>query len=118
MHARARVAEGARMIELFQQLSSSTMDEDHYRRLLYRQAVPLATDKQAATHFNLGLVYLHRKELAAALEQFEASLTLDSTYAEASHNIGVIYSLQEQHAVARPFFAACSPPQARLRLGL
>ena len=98
-----RVTEGARMIELFQQLSSATMDEDHYRRLLYRQAVPLATDKQAATHFNLGLVYLRRKELAAALEQFEAALALDSTYAEASHNIGVIYSLQEQHAVARPF---------------
>ena len=98
-----RVAEGARMIELFQQLSSSTMDEDHYRRLLYRQAVPLAANKQAATHFNLGLVYLRRRELAAALEQFEAALALDSTYAEASHNIGVIYSLQEQHAVARPF---------------
>ena len=98
-----RVAEGARMIDLFQQLSSATMDEDHYRRLLYRQAVPLAADKQVATHFNLGLVYLRRKELAAALEQFEAALALDSTYAEASHNIGVIYSLQEQHAVARPF---------------
>ena len=98
-----RIAEGARMIDLFQQLSSATMDEDHYRRLLYRQAVPLAADKQVATHFNLGLVYLRRKELAAALEQFEAALALDSTYAEASHNIGVIYSLQEQHAVARPF---------------
>ena len=98
-----RVAEGARMIELFQQLSSATMDEDHYRRLLYRQAVPLADDKRVATHFNLGLVYLRRKELAAALEQFEAALALDSTYAEASHNIGVIYSLQERHAVARPF---------------
>lgn len=98
-----RVAEGARMIELFQQLSSATMDEDHYRRLLYRQAVPLAADKRVATHFNLGLVYLRRKELAAALEQFEAALALDSTYAEASHNIGVIHSLQERHAVARPF---------------
>ena len=98
-----RDAEGARMIELFQQLSSATMDEDHYRRLLYRQAVPLVVDKQVATHFNLGLVYLRRKELAAALEQFEAALALDSTYAEASHNIGVIYSLQEQHAAARPF---------------
>ena len=98
-----RVDEGARMIELFQQLSSATMDEDHYRRLLYRQAVPLATDKQAATHFNLGLVYLRRQELTAAREQFEAALALDSTYAEASHNIGVIYSLQEQHAAARPF---------------
>ena len=98
-----RVAEGARMIELFQQLSSATMDEDHYRRLLYRQAVPLADDKRVATHFNLGLVYLRRKELAAALEQFEAALALDSTYAEASHNIGVIYSQQERHAVARPF---------------
>ena len=98
-----RVAEGARMIELFQQLSSATMDEDHYRRLLYRQAVPLAANKRAATHFNLGLVYLRRKELTAALKQFEAALALDSTYAEASHNIGVIYSLQEQHAVARPF---------------
>ena len=30
-------------------------------------------------------------------------MALDSTYAEASHNIGVIYSQQEQHAVARPF---------------
>ena len=98
-----RDAEGAQMIELFQQLSSATMDEDHYRRLLYRQAVPLAADEQAATHFNLGLVYLRRKELAAALEQFEAALALDSTYAEASHNIGVIYSLQERHGVARPF---------------
>ena len=98
-----RVAEGARMIELFQQLSSATMDEDHYRRLLYRQAVPLAADERVATHFNLGLVYLRRKELAAALEQFEAALALDSTYAEASHNIGVIYSLQEQHERARPF---------------
>lgn len=98
-----RVAEGERMIEIFQQLSGATMDEDHYRRLLYRQAVPLATDKQVATHFNLGLVYLRRKELAAAREQFEAALALDSTYAEASHNLGVIYSLQEQHAVARPF---------------
>lgn len=98
-----RVAAGERMIELFQQLSSATMDEDHYRRLLYRQAVPLAADKRAATHFNLGLVYWRRNELAAALEQFEAALALDSTYAEASHNIGVIYSLQAQHAVARPF---------------
>lgn len=98
-----RVADGERMIELFQQLSSATMDEDHYRRLLYRQAVPLAADERAATHFNLGLVYWRRNELAAALEQFEAALALDSTYAEASHNIGVIYSLQARHAVARPF---------------
>lgn len=98
-----RVADGERMIELFQQLSSATMDEDHYRRLLYRQAVPLAADERAATHFNLGLVLLRRNELAAALEQFEAALALDSTYAEASHNIGVIYSLQARHAVARPF---------------
>lgn len=98
-----RVAEGARMIELFQQLSSATMDEDHYRRLLYRQAVPVVADKRAATHFNLGLVYLRRQELATAREQFEAALALDSTYVEASHNIGVIYSRQEQHAVARPF---------------
>ncbi len=99
-----RAAAGARMIELFQQLSSATMDQDHYHRLLYRQAVPLAADKQVATHFNLGLAYLRRKELAAALEQFEAALALDSTYAEASHNIGVIYAQQEQHAAARPFF--------------
>ena len=98
-----RVAAGERMIELFQQLSSATMDEDHYRRLLYRQAVPLAAAERAATHFNLGLVYWRRNELAAALEQFEAALALDSTYAEASHNIGVIYSLQARHAVARPF---------------
>ena len=98
-----RVAEGERMIEVFQQLSSATMDEDHYRRLLYRQAVPLAADQRAATHFNLGQVYWRSNELAAALEQFEAALALDSTYAEASHNIGVLHSLQGQHASARPF---------------
>ena len=98
-----RVAEGERMIELFQQLSSATMDEDHYRRLLYRQAVPLAADQRAATHFNLGQVYWRSNELAAAREQFEAALALDSTYAEASHNIGVLHSLQGQHASARPF---------------
>ena len=79
------------------------MDEDHYRRLLYRQAVPLAADERAATHFNLGLVYLRRRELAAALEEFEAALALDSTYAEASHKIGVIYSLQERPGSPGPF---------------
>ena len=99
-----RVDEGERMIELFQQLSRSTMDEDHYRRLLYRQTVAIDSSKRAASHFNLGLVYLRRGELIAANEQFQQALKLDSTYAEASHNIGVVHSLAGRHDEARPYF--------------
>jgi tetratricopeptide (TPR) repeat protein len=99
-----RVEDGERMIELFQQLSRSTMDEDHYRRLLYRQQDPVAPAKRAGSHFNLGLVYLRRGELDPAFRQFSEAMALDSTYAEASHNIGVVHSLNGRHREAQPYF--------------
>ena len=99
-----RVDEGEQMIELFQQLSRSTMDEDHYRRMLYRREVPFDNVKRAGSHFNLGLVYLRRGELHTAKKQFVEALLLDSTYAEASHNIGVVHSLEARHEEAQLYF--------------
>jgi len=99
-----KVEEGERMIQLFQQLSNAAMDEDHYRRLLYRRSIPLGATKRAATYFNLGLVYMRRSELKAALEQFQSALDLDSTYAEANHNVGVVYSLEGLHEEAEAYF--------------
>ncbi len=99
-----RVDEGQQMIELFQRLSSSDMDEDHYRRLLYRGSRPLAEAERAAGHFNLGLVYLRREQWDGALAQFGAAVTADSTYAEAQHNLGVVFSLKGQHEEALNHF--------------
>jgi tetratricopeptide (TPR) repeat protein len=99
-----RVHDGQRMIELFQQLSSSDMEEDHYRRLLYRKNEPLSADKQAASHFNLGLVYLQRGELDRAQRQFQAAIGADPIYAEAIHNIGVVLSLKGRHEEAKVRF--------------
>ena len=99
-----REDDGQEMIELFQRLSGSDMDEDHYRRLLYRGSRPLTDAARAAGHFNLGLVYLKRQEWDSALVQFSAAVASDSTYAEAQHNLGVVFSLQGQHEKALAHF--------------
>ncbi len=101
-----RVEDGQRMIELFQDLSSSDMEEDHYRRMLYRKSQPLNAEQQAASHFNLGLVYLKRGDLDKAENQFQAAIAADSTYAEARHNMGVVLSLRGKHLEALEYFRA------------
>jgi len=100
-----RVAEGEEMVALFQRMSSTDMEEDHYRRLLYRKTQPVTGTERAAGHFNLGLVLLKRNELNGALVQFRKAVEADSTYAEAQHNIGVVLSLQEMHANAMAYFS-------------
>ncbi len=105
LYARSgREDDGQRMIELFQQMSSTDMEEDHYRRLLYRKSQPVTGSKRAAGHFNLGLVLLKRGELEAALAQFRSAVEADPSYPEAHHNIGVVLSLQGLHDEALVYF--------------
>ncbi len=99
-----RIDDGQRMIELFQRLSRSDMEEDHYWRLLYRKNEPLSADKRAASHFNLGLVYLQRFELDGAYRQFQAAVEASPTYVEAIHNTGVVLSLKGRHKEAKARF--------------
>lgn len=100
-----READGEEMVALFQRMSSTDMEEDHYRRLLYRKSQPVTGTKRAAGHFNLGLVLLKRNELEDAQIQFRKAVKADSTYAEALHNIGVVLSMQGMHAEALSYFS-------------
>lgn len=111
-----RVDDGQRMIELFQELSSADMEEDHYRRLLYRKSEPLPPKQRAASHFNLGLVYLKRGDLDKAENQFTAAIAADSSYAEALHNMGVVLSLRDKHAEALAYFRAAVRQNPRYAL--
>ena len=81
------------------------MQEDHYRRLLYQQEVPLAGREKAAGHYNLGLVYLGQQQFAAAFQQFAAAVKADSAYAEAWHNLGALHSRQGHYAEAETCFS-------------
>ncbi len=100
-----REVDGQDMVSLFQRMSSADMEEEHYKKILYRSSRTVTGARRSAGHFNLGLVFLKRDQLDAALTQFRAAVEVDSTYAEAQHNIGVVLSLQGMHEDALTHFA-------------
>ncbi len=99
-----RLSDGEKMIEVFQKMSLSEMDEDHYLRLLYRSNDQILPEQRVAAHYNLGLVYLRRGELIAAQLHFSSAYKLDTTYAEAAHNLGVVSSRIGAHDKAVEYY--------------
>ena len=105
LYARSgRLSDGEKMIDIFQDLSVSDMDEDHYLRMLYRSNNPVSVEQRVAAHYNLGLVYLGRDNWADAELHFRLAYELDETYAEAVHNLGVVSSRNGLHDKAIEYY--------------
>ncbi|MEE3234779.1 MAG: tetratricopeptide repeat protein [Candidatus Latescibacterota bacterium] len=99
-----RLSDGEKMIGIFQKMSLSDMDEDHYLRLLHRSTDQISLEERVAAHYNLGLVYLRRDDLVAAQSHFNSAYKLDRTYAEAAHNLGVVSSRVGAHNKAVEYY--------------
>ena len=104
LYARSgRMEDGARVADLFREMSSTRVQESHYRQILYREASPRGARK-GAYHYNLGQLYLKGRRSDLAQQEFQAALEADPENAEAAHNLGVVWSQRGEMALAIPRF--------------
>ncbi len=91
-------------------------------RSFYRQAV--SRDKTYRTRFNNhGILYLHRRDLKHAEEEFRKLSQLDDMSAVALNGLGHVALHKKKYTQARSFFSDClsidnSYPEARLGSGI